>query len=188
MDPKMHSGRREVYGEQVAEDQRGKRNVPLGESFVVELKAFRSLPIHWIKEFPGSRRVTLWKGTKQERSVLLLSERPGGQLIEKHLDAVGFEDWPVIMRSIALDDRETIDKHEMNCIWTFPQLNERLFLCRILGQRVDPEKDITFDRPVRPEYRTYVDMLACHGIPEDWGYVVPPRKASPKKKVGSLRK
>lgn len=27
-----------------------------------------------------------------------------------------------------------------------------------------------FDRPLRSEYKTYIDILSFHGEPEDWGY------------------
>jgi hypothetical protein len=136
----------------------------------VRPKRFEQVPYLWIKRFTGSRKVTVWRGTERERQLLLLSERPGGQLVEKHMDASGPGNPKVIVPSIPLDDDETIDSYEMNVIATYPNLNERLLLCKQLGKNVDPEKDLTFDRPMRPEYANYLDMLAQKGRPEDWGY------------------
>src|SRR2546421_505132 len=83
-----------------------------------------------------------------------------GRLIEKHIDDNGFTRYPVVLESIPLDDDQTIDRHELNVLWTYPNLNERLLLCKQLGTRVDPEKDLLFGRPPRDEYVTYVDILA----------------------------
>lgn len=133
-------------------------------------RAFERMPSRWIERIPGTRQLTIWKGTSDERTMVLLSERPGGQLIEKHIEASGFQEWPVVKKSIALDDDETIDGHEESCLWLYPQLNERLSLCKQVGRCVDPSRDLTFGRPPKKEYATFYDMLACHGKPEDWGY------------------
>ena len=82
----------------------------------------------------------------------------------------------VIKDSIPLTDNRTIDSHEQDGIWLYPTLNERLYLCKTLGKNVDPDKDLAFDRPMKPEYATFVDMLAQRGTPEDWGYPSTPYK------------
>ena len=136
----------------------------------VRQRLFQDLPRYWIEPFHGSVKTTVWAGTPRERTFLTLNQRPGGRLIEKHIDDNGFTRYPVVLESIPLDDDQTIDRHELNVLWTYPNLNERLLLCKQLGTRVDPEKDLLFGRPPRDEYVTYVDILAGHGTPEDWGY------------------
>jgi len=49
-----------------------------------------------------------------------------------------------------------------------------LFLCKQLGRTVDPLKDLMFDRPPRAEYATFIDIIAQHGKPADWGYATEP--------------
>jgi hypothetical protein len=143
---------------------------PIARKSNVRPAVFSKKPCHWIRSFPGSRKVTVYPGTPLERTFIDIAARPGGQLIEMHIDASGFADWPVIMPSIPLDDDETIDGHEMNVIWTFPLLNERLLLCKTLGRCVDPAKDLTFDRPMLPEYEAVVDIMSNAKTLEELGY------------------
>jgi hypothetical protein len=136
----------------------------------VRSRVFTESPRLWIRRFTGSRKVTVCPGTERARELLLLSARDGGQLIETRIDAKASEQPRIILASIPLDDHETIDRHEMDVVWLYPQLNERLYLCKKLGRNVDPEKDLTFGRPMPDDYGVYIDMLARHGRPEDWGY------------------
>jgi hypothetical protein len=127
-------------------------------------------PKHWIATFPGSRKVTVWPGTKNELTFIVIHQSPGGKLIHKDIQAKGFAPTPVVMPSIGLDDTETIETHEMNVLWTYPFLNERLYLCRKLGKNVDPDKDIVFGRPLPLEYQDYFKMSAGIGKRADYGY------------------
>lgn len=127
------------------------------------------LPRAWIEPFHGGRKIVVWPGTESERTILTLHARPGGVLVEKHIDR-GVQPRVVINASIDLDDDATIDGHETTFIRMYPTMNERLYLCKVIGRAVDPEKDLQFDRPLRSEYRIYMDMLARHGTPKDWGY------------------
>ncbi len=127
------------------------------------------LPRAWIEPFHGGRKIVVWPGTAGERTILTLHARPGGVLVEQHIDR-GVQPRVVIKASIDLHDDATIDGHETTFIRIYPTLNERLYLCKVIGRAVDPEKDLQFDRPLRAEYRIYMDMLARHGAPEDWGY------------------
>lgn len=70
----------------------------------------------------GVREVTLWKGTADERKVLILGEG-GGRLIEG--DIGGAE----IMSEIPFTDNETIDKYELINVRIYAEFNERLYLC-----------------------------------------------------------
>ncbi|NJK31081.1 MAG: hypothetical protein HC927_00965 [Deltaproteobacteria bacterium] len=127
-------------------------------------------PTAWIAYHHGGRKVILWPGTEHERSTLVLSQRPGGRLFEQHIGSGAGAPRPTLMAEIPLNDDATIDGHELDVIRLFPNLNERLYLCHIFGRNVDPEKDITFDRELPSEYRTYVDIRSQHGSLEDWGY------------------
>ncbi|MCA9701354.1 MAG: hypothetical protein KC431_27775 [Myxococcales bacterium] len=127
-------------------------------------------PLHWITEFHGGRELTVWPGTPHARKVRLLSSRPGGQLIIIRREDGHYVTEKPVIADIPFDDDETIDGHELAVLWTFPLLNERLFLCHQLGRVVDPGKDIQFERELPDAYRTFVDMLAYVGGPADWGY------------------
>jgi hypothetical protein len=137
------------------------------------------VPTRWIKRFPGSRMVTVWKGARNERTFLDMSERPGGQLVEQDLTAPvsSSSSRSIIQNEIRLDDNTTIDSHELDVIEVYPYLNERLLLCMKLGRNIDPGKDILFDRELPPECEDYVNMRSRHGTPEDYGYKSPKKKA-----------
>ncbi|WP_310602690.1 hypothetical protein, partial [Anaerosporobacter sp.] len=55
----------------------------------------------------GFRHITLWKGTPDEREILIIGEG-GGRLIEGDIG-----DCKVIIPKIPFDDDETIDKYEL---------------------------------------------------------------------------
>lgn len=128
------------------------------------------IPIRWIENHHGSRKLIVWPGTPRERTVLLLSSKPGGRLTECLNRATFYRTEDCSSRDIALDDNDAIDRYERADLWTFPLLNERLTLCRQLGRNVDPGKDIMFGRSLPAAYETYVDILAGVGELADWGY------------------
>jgi len=101
----------------------------------------------------GSRRVTLWKGTPDEREVLVLG-LGGGQLIEDHT-----ENDKIIIPEISAADSETIDKYEITNVRIYAEFNERLYLCYKFGKNVDPMKDLAFNRAIPSEYKEYVDII-----------------------------
>lgn len=136
-----------------------------------------SVPTHWIATHDGWREKVVWPGTPHQRKLKLMGGKPGGILIEKGNYGVGAE--------IEPDETEIIGAHELNRVWTFPQLNERLYLCDLLGKLVAPLRDLVFDRPLPPEARTFVDIIACHGELEDWGYRVPAKYAA--KRAAALK-
>lgn len=65
----------------------------------------------------------------------------------------------MIVEDIPLDDSATIDNHEMTSIRVFPELLERIHLCRKYGRNVDPIKDMAFGREIPIDYRNYVDII-----------------------------
>ncbi|MGA3599971.1 hypothetical protein [Lysinibacillus agricola] len=106
----------------------------------------------------GSRNVTVWKGTTNERNVLILGQG-GGRLIEEDMSTGNYKT-QIIMPSIPETDSETIDKYELTNVRVYAELNERLYLCYKFGKNVDPLKDLIFDRPIPLEYKEYIDIIS----------------------------
>ncbi|WP_375199422.1 hypothetical protein [Bacillus sp. RS11] len=106
----------------------------------------------------GSRHVTVWKGTTNERNVLILGQG-GGRLIEEDMSTGNYKT-QIIMPSIPETDSETIDKYELTNVRVYAELNERLYLCYKFGKNVDPLKDLIFDRPIPLEYKEYIDIIS----------------------------
>lgn len=133
-----------------------------------------NVPKYWIKVLDTKgRTVRIWGGTPMEVELFRYGEKPGASLVEKDIYSHYSYPLPVVQEHIALDDHATIDRYETDGLRTFPLLNERLYLCYKKGRVVDPGKDIMFDRPLDPDYRAYVNMLAGKGAPETWGYPLP---------------
>ena len=118
----------------------------------------------------GSRRGTAWAGTVHERQFFLLSGEPGGLLREHDARAPASAGVGRVLERLEPVDFHRTAGIEYACLWTFPLLNERLHLIHTVGVSVDPLMELHFDRPPRPEYRTFVDILAGHGGLADWGY------------------
>lgn len=127
------------------------------------------LPNKWIRDRSyGSRAVVVWPGTPQEKKIIIIGEG-NNMLVEidktqhKH-KYDGIYD-KVLMPSIKSSDTKTIGSYEIDNLCVFPETNERLYLCYLFGKNVDPMKDLEFNRPLPPEYATYVDIIS--GASED---------------------
>ena len=48
----------------------------------------------------------------------------------------------------------------------YPGLNERLYLCSVMGRNVNPELEIYLGRPIPEAYGTYVKILCGDKIPD----------------------
>ena len=48
----------------------------------------------------------------------------------------------------------------------YPSLNERLYLCSVMGRNVNPELEIYLGRPIAEAYGTYVKILCGDKIPD----------------------
>ncbi|MCH1624634.1 hypothetical protein [Fredinandcohnia quinoae] len=106
----------------------------------------------------GSRRVTVWKGTANEREILILG-KGGGRLIEGDMSTGSYKE-NIIIPKIPLTDNDTIDKYELTNVRIYSEFNERLYLCYRFGKNVDPLKDLIFDRPIPLEYQEYIDIIS----------------------------
>jgi hypothetical protein len=106
----------------------------------------------------GSRYVTVWGGTPDEKKILILGQG-GGRLIEKDISlGIGIE--KVIIPSVAKTDLETINKYELTNVRIYAEFNERLYLCYKMKKNVDPLKDLIFDLPIPLEYKEYMDIIS----------------------------
>lgn len=131
-------------------------------------KPVETLGVHWINRFDGSRNVTLWKGTANEKTFITIGD--GGALVLK--DVFNHKRGPyahpsgvydkVIVPKIPSHDMSTIDEHETTSLHTFPEANERLFLCYKFGKNISPEKYILFDIPMPLEYKSYIDCITAY--------------------------
>lgn len=117
------------------------------------------IPSRWIASHHGSRFVVAYSGTKEEIRFISSEDRPGGKLVEKSF--VHPYTVTVIIPEIEVNDESVIDAYELTTIDTFPLLNERVYLCHLLGKNVDPAKDIKFDRPIHFEYLDFVRIYAA---------------------------
>jgi hypothetical protein len=123
-----------------------------------------------IAQHPGSRLVSAWEGTRRERRFVVLGEKSGGRLIEYDPLATGSAANGTVVKNLDTGNLHETSGIELAVVWTFPLLNERLHLIHTLGIPVDPLKEIVFEQPLRPEYGTFVDIVACHGTLSEWGY------------------
>lgn len=119
---------------------------------------FDELPRRWIQTDSKSGFVLAWEGTKHEKKIYVIGVR-GGALIDRDIRKGGSQDKTVIQQRIEFEDNETIDNHELTGIEVFPLLNERLYLCYLLRQVVDPYKELIFKRPLPLEYERYFDLM-----------------------------
>jgi len=106
----------------------------------------------------GSRYVTVWEGTPDEKKLLILGQG-GGRLIEKDT-SLGIGNDKVIIPSIDKTDLETINKYELTNVRIYAEFNERLYLCYKMKKNVDPMKDLVFDLPIPLEYKEYIDIIS----------------------------
>ena len=123
------------------------------------------IPDQWIQPAPKWTRRWIARGTDLERQAYLPS---GASLVRK--DVMGHTGGPyrhpsgahdeVLEPSILACDEERVERYEMTSMGVFPTLNERLYLCHLLGRRVAPWADIILGRPLPPAYADYLDLVA----------------------------
>lgn len=117
------------------------------------------LPKHKIKPLGiGSRYVTVWEGTPEEKKVLILGQG-GGRLIEEDISSGNYVE-KTIIASIDKTDLETINKYELTGARIYAEFNERLYLCYKMKKNVDPMKDLIFDLPIPLEYKEYIYIIS----------------------------
>ena len=133
-------------------------------------------PILWLKEDASSRKVTVWEGTKNEREFISLGEN-GAKLVEKDIlkdgkynHISGVFDAVVKQFDSKNVDFNDIMQYELTSVEIYPNLNERLFLCSLKGENVDPAKNILFNISMPLAYEKYVDIISGVVPLEELGY------------------
>ncbi len=123
-------------------------------------------PKLWIHEDPGSRTVNVWEGTKNEREFISFGEN-GAVLVEKDILKEGKYDHPSGVYDKSIKeltskniDISTISNYEITSVEVYPSLNERLFLCSLKGQNIDPAKNILFNIDMPLEFEKYIDIVS----------------------------
>ncbi|EWH11448.1 hypothetical protein KLA_15665 [Cellulophaga geojensis KL-A] len=133
-------------------------------------------PKLWIDEDAGSRTVKVWKGTEKEREFITFGEN-GATLVEKDILKDEKYDHPsgLYDKSIKQLNPKSINiidiiNYELTSVEVYPNLNERLFLCHLKGENVNPAKDILFNIDIPLEYEKYVDIISGTVPLEKLGY------------------
>lgn len=115
------------------------------------------VPKRWIDPhlpfWGADDQMVVFKGTKHERRITMW---PGARLIEKGRGR--FSEDKEIVADLDEHDETLIDSHEVVNIRSYPELNERLYLCYKLRKNVDPFKDMILRRPIPLIYKRYVDI------------------------------
>jgi len=128
------------------------------------------VPTRWIKTFAGSMKIDLWENTEDEISFIHLAQKKGAMLVENSFDTQNRPIENTIINSINLEDNQTIKNHEINSLSIYPELNERLYLCYIHKQNIDPMKMIAFNKEVPLFCKEYIKAISGKYTIEELGY------------------
>ena len=143
-------------------------------TLVKELKPLKDykLPRKWIYGGLGSRKRILFLNGK-EREVLI----PVGyySLVERDLEVYEknrihglFQ--KVLIENISQEHWDEIENIEDMTIATYPNLNERLYLCYLAGKNINPTLDIDLGKEIPESYETFVDIITGAVPLKDLGY------------------
>lgn len=114
----------------------------------------------------GFREVTVWEGTEDERTFLMMGV---GKNCVRRIDQAGVQ-IREHLTPIALADYQRVAHLELTNLCDYPTFNERLYLCELLGRNIDPLKEIAFSRPLDRACRVYVDIIAGKTRLSELGY------------------
>lgn len=104
----------------------------------------------------GFREITLWGGTEHERTFLIMGQ--GDNTLREIIKINGHIEEKYT--PIALNDYERYKNVEMVSLCGYPNLNERLYCCEVMGRNIDPIKELSFNRPLDACCRVYIDVIA----------------------------
>jgi hypothetical protein len=127
----------------------------------------------WINGFTGSRKVSVWEDTEDEKEFYILGTEPGGRLVKRDINKTGIYEHPsgifdeVLIENIPLNADDVIDKYETMSLGVFPLTNERLYQCYKAGKNVDPTKDLMFNREISKEYKIAIEIMSGGGGKEN---------------------
>lgn len=72
----------------------------------------------------------------------------------------------VVKPDLKETDWPMVENVETMSVEMYPGLNERLYLCSVMGRNVNPELEIYLGRPIPEAYGTYVKILCGDKIPD----------------------
>lgn len=114
-----------------------------------------------------SRSKTFWKGTDDERTLLVDGDSSRLSLVRYyHVDGKGKEENKPINRQ----DYDQYKHLEVTSLRVYPEFSERLYLCSVYNTNFDPLKEIAFGRPLGLECRTYLDIISGKVLLKKLGY------------------
>lgn len=123
--------------------------------------------IDWtINSGGGSRMKTLWKGTPNEKTFILLGE--GKNVLHRSYRLDGEIKEETI--PISNEEYDKYKHYEPSFLRGYPEFNERLYLCSIKGENFDPLKELIFDRELDLECSTYIDIISGKVPKNELGY------------------
>lgn len=133
------------------------------------------LPRQWIHESPRAQTVTVFEGTANAMDLITFGA-DGASLVEKDITRGGPGLHPsgiydeVLIERIADDDDAAIDGHGLMSAAVYPNVNERLLLNKQMGHRRDPLKDLQFNKPIPPDYLTFMKIISGKHRLSELGY------------------
>lgn len=147
-----------------------KAHSPIERIKGVEPLSNYELPTRWIHtEGLGHRtREIIIDGVK--RSVVILGTRLA--LVERDMVDNSKNNAPcglyhtVVKPDLKESDWSRVKDIETMSVEMYPGLNERLYLCSVMGRNVNPELEIYLGRPIPEAYGTYVKTLCGDKIPD----------------------
>lgn len=104
----------------------------------------------------GFRDVTLWEGTKDERTFLMMG-KGSNELREVYTENGLLQEK---YTPISNNDYEKYSELELTNLCAYPTFNERLYLCETFGRNIDPLKELAFNRPLDKKCAVYIDIIA----------------------------
>jgi len=114
----------------------------------------------------GFRTLTLWKGTDDERTFLMMGE--GKNSVRKLLNINGKIEEEYT--PIPVEEYDKVAHLELTNLCDYPTFNERLYLCEHYRRNIDPLKELAFNKPLDKECRVYIDIIAGKVPIRELGY------------------
>ncbi|GEQ86159.1 hypothetical protein ULMS_16670 [Patiriisocius marinistellae] len=145
------------------------------ETLSIEPLIDYNIPKLWLKEDSSSRMIKVWENTPDEIEYISLGEN-GAKLIDKNilnLDSFTLSQSQkdkISKSNFTKNIDGYLNEYELTSVEIYPNLNERLLLCKKFNKNVDPAKDILFNEKLPLEYKTYVKIVSGKFPLADLGY------------------
>lgn len=84
----------------------------------------------------------------------------GVALVENDITKTVFKEEQVVIENITETDAATIDNYELTNLASYPEFNERLFLCSKFKKNINPAKDMLFNKELPLAYKNYFNIVS----------------------------